>query len=50
MPSASDSTARPTNTARHEAHVTIHASGAPAITAPRLPANIVTPAAWRALR
>ncbi len=31
------------NTIRHDACVTIHASGAPAITAPRLPANIVTP-------
>ena len=29
---------------RHDVCVTIHASGAPAITAPRLPANIVTPA------
>ena len=34
---------RPTNTLRHEATVTIHASGAPAITAPRLPANCTTP-------
>ena len=42
--SSEDSTARPTNTERHEAWVTSHASGAPAITAPRLPANIVIPA------
>ena len=31
------------NTARHDICVTSHASGAPAITAPRLPANKVTP-------
>ena len=43
MPSAIDSAARPRNTARHDVCVTIHASGAPAITAPRLPANIVNP-------
>ncbi len=43
MPSAIDSAARPRKTARHDVSVTIHASGAPAMTAPRLPANIVTP-------
>ena len=31
------------NTPRHDVCVTTHASGAPAITAPALPANIVTP-------
>ncbi len=36
--------ANATNTERHEVCVTIQASGAPATTAPRLPANIVTPA------
>jgi hypothetical protein len=41
--SASDSAARPANTTRHDVCVTSHASGAPAITAPRLPANIVKP-------
>ena len=43
MPSAIDSAASPRNTTRHDVCVTSHASGAPAITAPRLPANIVTP-------
>ena len=43
MPSSVDSAASATNTLRHEVCVTTHASGAPAMTAPRLPANIVTP-------
>jgi hypothetical protein len=41
--SASDSIASAANTTRHDANVTIHASGAPAATAPMLPANSVTP-------
>ena len=43
MPSAIDSPASPRNTTRHDVCVTSHASGAPAITAPRLPANMVKP-------
>ncbi len=39
-----DRTASAAKTTRHEVCVTTHASGAPATTAPRLPANIVTPA------
>ena len=42
--SSADAAAMPTNTARQEVTVTAQASGAPAATAPRLPANIVTPA------
>ena len=42
--SSAERIASATNTARQEVCVTIHASGAPAMTAPRLPANIVTPA------
>ncbi len=46
MASASipEKAASATKTERQDVCVTIHASGAPAITAPRLPANIVTPA------
>ncbi len=43
MPSAAESTASATNTLRQEVCVTIQASGAPATTAPRFPASIVTP-------
>ena len=39
-----DRSASAAKTTRHEVCVTTHASGAPATTAPRLPANIVTPA------
>src|SRR5664279_3953036 len=42
-PSVIDNAARPTKMLRHDVCVTSHASGAPATTAPRLPANIVTP-------
>src|SRR6185369_7229320 len=42
-PRAIDSAASPRNTSRHDVCVASQASGAPAITAPRLPANIVTP-------
>src|SRR5512137_1860298 len=42
--SNAEAAARATKTTRHEVSVTAHASGAPAATAPRLPANIVTPA------
>ncbi len=43
MPRAIDNAARPRKTTRQDVWVTIHASGAPAITAPRFPTNIVTP-------
>ena len=40
---ATESNPRPTKTVRHDATVTTHASGAPAMTAPKLPANCTTP-------
>ena len=43
MPSAAERIASATKTLRHDVCVTSHASGAPATTAPRLPASIVTP-------
>ena len=42
-PKVADSAASATNTARQEAWVTAQASGAPASTAPRFPANMVAP-------
>ena len=41
--SSAESAASATKTTRHEVSVTAQASGAPAATAPRLPANMVTP-------
>ena len=43
IPMAMESSPRPTKTVRHDATVTTHASGAPAMTAPKLPANCTTP-------